>query len=317
MGIFYKYIYTQMLLCRSSWGSGLQFTTCFLDPNVYPGLAGVRGQRSERSWGADTHTHSPALLPQAVTLHPRLPSPDAASWGPEYWFVVTLVYFSTDCPYLMMFLCLLCQFGEQTSTVIPDPSSHHPRVGGAGAEMSPRSSRSQKRSVRSLRGEGGARRRGRPPWAVSPEAGRGLPYAASPSPEMPFSCLLGPAWGSSRVGSVPMKSVTPWLGEGLLQSQLAPCLPSLSLPAPGPLCQGQNQESPAFHVPKEIPGTPKPPPPSQEMRLAADQTSIILYCNKLFECVYSYFLQSFHFVFNINGLSQIQKIIVMFNILQR
>lgn len=59
-------------------------------------------------------------------------------------------------------------------------------------------------------------------------------------------------------------------------------------------------------------------PPLQKMRLAADQTSIILYCNKLFECVYSYFLQSFHFVFNINGLSQIQKIIVMFifNILQ-
>lgn len=53
------------------------------------------------------------------------------------------------------------------------------------------------------------------------------------------------------------------------------------------------------------------------MRLAAHQTSITLYCNKLFECVYSYFLQSFHFVFNINGLSQILKIIVMFNILQR
>lgn len=42
------------------------------------------------------------------------------------------------------------------------------------------------------------------------------------------------------------------------------------------------------------------------MRLAAGQSSIILYCNKIFECVYSYFLQSFHFVFNINGLSQIQ-----------
>lgn len=44
----------------------------------------------------------------------------------------------------------------------------------------------------------------------------------------------------------------------------------------------------------------------QKVRLAAGQSSIILYCNKIFECVYSYFLQSFHFVFNINGLSQIQ-----------
>lgn len=104
MGIFYKYIYTQILLCRSSWGSGLQFTACFLDPAVYPGLAGVRGQSVG---GERTHTHSPVLLPQAITLRPHLPSPDAASWGPEYWFVVTLVYFSTDCPYLMIFLFTL------------------------------------------------------------------------------------------------------------------------------------------------------------------------------------------------------------------
>lgn len=230
MGIFYKYIYTQMLLCRSSWGSGLQFTTCFLDPNVYPGLAGVRGQRSERSWGADTHTHSPALLPQAVTLHPRLPSPDAASWGPEYWFVVTLVYFSTDCPYLMMFLCLLCQFGEQTSTVIPDPSSHHPRVGGAGAEMSPRSSRSQKRSVRSLRGEGGARRRGRPPWAVSPEAGPG------PSPRslaVSRDALLLPArpcLGLQPGGFCANEKRTPLAGGGSPAVTVGP-LPTQPVPA--------------------------------------------------------------------------------------
>lgn len=173
------------------------------------------------------HTHSfPALLPQAVTLRPRLPSPDAASWGPEYWFVVTLVYFSTDCPYLMIFLCLLCQFGEQTSTVIPDPSSHYPRVGGAGAEMSPRSSRSQKRSVRSLRGEGEPGAGGDRPGQCPRRPGRALPHAASPSPEMPFSCLLGPAWGSSRVGSVPMKSVPPGWGRVSCSHSWPPAYPA-------------------------------------------------------------------------------------------
>lgn len=41
MVISYKYIYTETLLCRSSWGSVLQFRTpCFLDPPAYPGLPG-------------------------------------------------------------------------------------------------------------------------------------------------------------------------------------------------------------------------------------------------------------------------------------
>lgn len=31
----------------------------------------------------------------------------------------------------------------------------------------------------------------------------------------------------------------------------------------------------------------------QKMRLAAGQSSIILYCNKIFECVYSYFYNHF------------------------
>lgn len=73
MGIFYKYIYTQILLCRSSWGSGLQFTTCFLDPAVYPGLAGVRGQSVGGEW---THTHSFPCAPAAgrhLTSPPPFP----------------------------------------------------------------------------------------------------------------------------------------------------------------------------------------------------------------------------------------------------
>lgn len=42
MVVFYKYIYTQLLLYKSFWGSMLQFRThCFFCPTVYPGLAGV------------------------------------------------------------------------------------------------------------------------------------------------------------------------------------------------------------------------------------------------------------------------------------
>lgn len=81
MGIFYKYIYTQILLCRSSWGSGLQFTTCFLDPAVYPGLAGVRGQSVGGEW---THTLIPLCFcrrpsPYIPTFLPRMPPPGAQS----------------------------------------------------------------------------------------------------------------------------------------------------------------------------------------------------------------------------------------------
>lgn len=69
MIVFYKYIYTQIFLCRSSWGSVLQFRTpCFLDPTIYPGLAWVGDHVSccqATEWWKRTHTllHVPATGP--------------------------------------------------------------------------------------------------------------------------------------------------------------------------------------------------------------------------------------------------------------
>lgn len=73
MVVFYKYIYTEILLCRISWGSVLQFRPpCFLDPTVYPGLAGVGDHLSccqTAEWWKRTHIHSLfVLLPQAFIL---------------------------------------------------------------------------------------------------------------------------------------------------------------------------------------------------------------------------------------------------------
>lgn len=89
MVVFYKYIYTEILLCRRSWGSVLQFrTACFLDPTVYPGLAGVGDHISycqTAEWWKRTHTstlHAPAtglhshimtyLFPGDCLLQPRI-----------------------------------------------------------------------------------------------------------------------------------------------------------------------------------------------------------------------------------------------------
>lgn len=63
MVIFYKYIYTELLLCRSSWGSVLQFRIpCFVDPPVYHGLSGggdhVSGCQTAE-WRKRVHTHPP------------------------------------------------------------------------------------------------------------------------------------------------------------------------------------------------------------------------------------------------------------------
>ena len=73
MVVFYKYIYTEILLCRSSWGFLLQFRTPrFLDPTVYPGRAGVGDQVAccqTAEWWKRTHTHPLSmLLPQALIL---------------------------------------------------------------------------------------------------------------------------------------------------------------------------------------------------------------------------------------------------------
>lgn len=73
MVVFYKYIYTEILLCRSSWGFLLQFRTPrFLDPTVYPGRAGVGDHVAccqTAEWWKRTHTHPLSmLLPQALIL---------------------------------------------------------------------------------------------------------------------------------------------------------------------------------------------------------------------------------------------------------
>lgn len=85
---------------------------------------------------------------------------------------------------------------------------------------------------------------------------------------------------------------------GPLPIQLVPAFPQSDSP-------GMESRVPNTVFPQNL-IEPLNLPLLQKMRLAAGQSSIILYCNKIFECVYSYFLQSFHFVFNINGLSQIQ-----------
>lgn len=112
-----------------------------------------------------------------------------------------------------------------------------------------------------------------------------------------LSCLLACQTLELRLGGFCVnKKLNPCLGETVPYTHCFPSYsPYLSLSAPGlpsPICQGWGQESPVFHIPKKTPGAPKIFPPSQ-MRLAADQTSIILYCNKLFECIYSYFYNLF------------------------
>lgn len=72
MVVFYKYIYTEILLCRLSWGSVLQFRTlCFLDPTVFLdelGL-GIMSLVRRQSGKEDTYIYSPLmLLPQALIL---------------------------------------------------------------------------------------------------------------------------------------------------------------------------------------------------------------------------------------------------------
>lgn len=66
MVVSYKYIYTEILLCRLSWGSVLQFRTlCFLDPTVYPGLAGAGDHIfccQSAEWWKRTHTHPLFML---------------------------------------------------------------------------------------------------------------------------------------------------------------------------------------------------------------------------------------------------------------
>lgn len=115
--------------------------------------------------------------------------------------------------------------------------------------MNSLSSQSQKRSVRSLRGEEGSPGVGGDRSGQSPLGGRARPFLTQlcvlrrPSP----ACQ---AWAPAGWVLCQWKA----RGRGLLQSQFAPYLPNLSLPAPGLVCQGQNRESPEFHVPKEIPG---------------------------------------------------------------
>lgn len=73
MVVFYKYIYTQLLLYKNSWGSMLQFRTrYFLCPTVYPGLAGVGDHVSycqTTEWWKRTQVHLVfVFLPQAFIL---------------------------------------------------------------------------------------------------------------------------------------------------------------------------------------------------------------------------------------------------------
>lgn len=72
MVVFYKYIYTEILLCRRSWGSVLQFrTACSLDPAAYPGLAGAGDHPSccqTAEWWKRTHMSIFTPLPQAFIL---------------------------------------------------------------------------------------------------------------------------------------------------------------------------------------------------------------------------------------------------------
>lgn len=139
-----------------------------------------------------------------------------------------------------------------------------------------------------------------------------FPYAAWPCP---LRCLFLSAqqparpWNSSWVRSVSVKILTPgWM------RQFPAITISLPVTQPVPLCSQLTQpdvpgmeSSPQSTFPRKSQELLKLPP--SQMRLAADQTSILLYCNKLLN-VQVPILQSFHFIFNICGLSQIQKIIV-------
>lgn len=59
MVVFYKYVYTELLLCRSSWGSVLQFRTpCFLGPLIILDWLGSWITSVVRlEWWKRTHTH--------------------------------------------------------------------------------------------------------------------------------------------------------------------------------------------------------------------------------------------------------------------
>lgn len=128
----------------------------------------------------------------------------------------------------------------------------------------------------------------------------------------PFLSAQQPArpWRSSWVGSMTEKILTPgWVQQCPCNFYFLPIHPTYPclLPSYQPDVSGM-ESSPQCPVFPRKSQEPLKLPPSQ-MRLVADQTSIILYCNKLLN-VYVLILQSFPFVFNVNGLSQIQKIIV-------
>lgn len=91
------------------------------------------------------------------------------------------------------------------------------------------------------------------------------------------------------------KKLDPRLGEAVpcnhCLSPVHPACPCL-LPACPARCARDGIKSPQHPTFPRKSQEPLNLPPSQ-MRLAADQTSIILYCNKLFECIYSYFYNLF------------------------
>lgn len=296
MVVFYKYIYTELLLCRSSWGPMLQFRThCFLCPTVYPGLAGVgimlpvvrpqSGGKGHRHIYSSCSFHRPSSLHKGLSLF-RILSVGAENtglwwhWFNSAWIALTKL-FSSIC---------FDDFGNRTPLWF---SFLFLSLGDwrLGVEINPLSSQSQKQLIQCLGKRRSSGMRKETTLRIFPwENELGAPFSfvkrflslcsLALSTQMPISfCLAACQTLELKLGEICVsKNLNSWLDEAVpcnyyFPSSHSTC-PSL-LPAYPAWCARDGIESPVY-IPKKTPGTPKASPITDEVSSWSDLNTFIL-----------------------------------------